>query len=107
RGAGYCTGRGVPPANPEIGGVYLGPQVEAAYIDETVAGLRSIMASLGMIAAAPQPARGQLLFGVSSRFEVNPSVGGFLQSNFAAPSDLGPRIEKGTKAGEGVDLPST
>jgi len=104
--ARYCNGRGVPTANPEIGGVYLGPQVEAAYIEETAAGLRSIMASLGMIAAAPQPARKQLLFGVNSRFEVNPSVGGFLQSNFAAPSDLGRRIEKGTKLGEVVDLHS-
>src|SRR5262249_34738778 len=59
-----------------------------------------------MIAAAPQPARKQLLFGVNSRFEVNPSVGGFLQSNFAAPSDLGQRIEKGTKRGEVGDLHS-
>ena len=42
----------------------------------------------------------QLLFGVKSRFEVNPSVGGFLRSNFASPGDLGRRIEKGEKLGE-------
>jgi predicted deacylase len=104
--ARYCNGRGVPTANPEIGGVYLGPQAETAYIEEAVAGLRSIMAALGMIAAAPLPAKKQLLFKVESRYEVNPSVGGFLQSHFTAPSDLGRRIEKGTKLGEVVDLHS-
>src|SRR5215467_13379557 len=87
--AGYCNAKGIPTANPEIGGVYLGPQAEAAYIEEAVAGLRSIMAAIGMIAAAPQPAKKQLLFKVASRYEVNPSVGGFLQSHFTAPSDLG------------------
>jgi predicted deacylase len=104
--ARYCNGRGVPTANPEIGGVYLGPQAEAAYIEEAVAGLRSIMAAIGMIAAAPLPAKKQLLFKVESRYEINPSVGGFLQSHFTAPSDLGRRIEKGTKLGEIVDLHS-
>jgi len=62
------------------------------------------MASLGMIATNPRPEKKQLLFGVKSRFEVNPSVGGFLQSNFSTPPDLGRRIEKGTKLGEVIDL---
>jgi uncharacterized protein len=104
--ARYCNGKGIPTANPEIGGVYLGPQAEAAYIEEAVTGLRSIMASLGMIATPPQPAKKQLLFNVKSRVEVNPSVGGFLQSEFSSPSDLGRRIEKGTKLGQVVDLHS-
>ncbi len=102
--ARYCNGKGIPTANPEIGGVYLGPGAEAAYVAEAVAGLRSIMASLGMITATPQTAKKQLLFGVKSRFEVNPSVGGFLRSNFSTPPDLGRRIEKGTKLGEVIDL---
>ena len=46
----------------------------------------------------------QLLFGVKSRFEVNPSVGGFLQSKFVSPGDLGRRIEKGEKLGEIIDI---
>src|SRR5262249_1419104 len=104
--ARYCVGRGIPTANPEIGGVYLGPQAEAFYMDEMVAGLRSIMASLGMVAAPPLPAKKQLLFGVKSRFEVNPSVGGYLVSSFATPADLGRRVEKGEKLGEVVDLHS-
>jgi predicted deacylase len=44
------------------------------------------------------------LFDVKSRFEVNPSVGGFLQSHFNTPSDLGRRVERGAKLGEVVDL---
>ena len=41
---------------------------------------------------------------MKSRFEVNPSVGGFLRSEFCKPSDLGRRIEQGTKLGEVVDI---
>jgi predicted deacylase len=102
--ARYCNSRGIPTANPEIGGVYLGPEAEVAYLDATVSGLRSIMASLHMISADRGALRRQLLFGVKSRFEVNPSVGGFLQSHFTRPSELGQRIEKGTKLGEIIDL---
>jgi predicted deacylase len=104
--ARYCNGKGIPTANPEIGGVYLGPETEAAYMQETVDGLRSMMASLGMISLPQRLQKQQLLFNVASRFEVNPSVGGFLQSNFTTPSDLGRRIEKGTKLGQVVDLHS-
>jgi uncharacterized protein len=102
--ARYCNSRGIATANPEIGGVYLGPEAEAAYLDATVSGLRSIMASLHMVSPDRSATQRQLLFGTKSRFEVNPSVGGFLQSHFTRPSDLGNRIEKGTKLGEIVDL---
>ena len=104
--ARYCNGKGIPTANPEIGGVYLGPQAESEYLAETVSGLRLAMASLGMIATPAKPEKKQLLFGVKSRFEVNPSVGGFLRSNYATPGDLGRRIEKGEKLGEVVDIHS-
>jgi predicted deacylase len=104
--ARYCNGRGVPTTNPEVGGVYLGPDVEAGYIDEAVGGLRSVMAALGMIEEPIRPAKRQLLFGVKSRFEVNPSMGGFLKSEFCKPSDLGRRVEEGTKLGEVVDIQS-
>ena len=102
--ARYCNGKGIPTANPEIGGVYLGPQAESAYLAETVSGLQSVMASLGMIAAPARPEKKQLLFGVESRFEINPSVGGFLRSNFTLPGDLGRRIEQDEKLGEIVDI---
>lgn len=102
--ARYCNGKGVPTVNPEIGGVYLGPQAESAYLDETVAGLRSVMAVLGMIPARETEPKKQLLFNVKSRFEVNPSVGGFLKSRFALPGDLGRRIEKGELLAEMIDI---
>jgi hypothetical protein len=102
--ARYCNGKGVPTVNPEIGGVYLGPQAESAYLDETVAGLRSVMAVLGMIPPQEAAPKKQLLFNVKSRFEVNPSVGGFLKSRFASPGDLGRRIEKGELLAEMIDI---
>jgi predicted deacylase len=102
--ARYCNGKNIPTVNPEIGGVYLGPDAESAYLAETVSGLRAVMAELGMISAQKAQSKKQLLFEVKSRFEMNPSVGGYLQSKFASPSDLGRRIEKGEKLGEMVDL---
>ena len=105
--ARYCNSKNIPTVNPEIGGVYLGPETESAYLSDTVSGLRAVMAALGMIPAPkPNPQKKQLLFGVKSRFETNPSVGGFLQSKFASPGDLGRRIEKGEKLGEIIDLHS-
>jgi len=104
--ARYCNGKGIPTVNPEIGGVYLGPEAESGYLREAVAGLRSVMATLNMIEAPAHPPKKQLLFQVKSRFEVNPSVGGFLRSSFDRPSDLGTHIKKGTKLGEVVDIHS-
>lgn len=104
--AGYCNGRGIPTANPEIGGVYLGPEAENAYLAECVAGLRGIMVELRMLEEAPPAPRRQLLFDVGSRFESNPAVGGFLRSRFASPADLGRRIDVGELLGEMIDLQS-
>ena len=44
--ARYCNGRGKPTANPEIGGVDLGPQTEGGYLREALTGLRCIMGVL-------------------------------------------------------------
>jgi predicted deacylase len=104
--ARYCNSRGVPTANPEIGGVYLGPEAEAEYLDQTLTGLRSVMAALGMIEQPPVQPKKQLLFAVKSRFEVNPSVGGYLRSRRDKPNDLGHRIEKGELLGEMIDIHS-
>jgi predicted deacylase len=43
---------------------------------------------------------------VNSRFEVNPSLGGFLRSKADKPGDLGRRIEKGDLLGEVIDIHS-
>lgn len=102
--ARYCNGRNVPTVNPELGGVYLGPDADRDYARDTLAGLRAVLASLNMIEAPAAPARKQLLFNVKSRFEVNPGVGGYLRSFFDRPSDLGRKVEKGEKLGELVDI---
>ena len=102
--ARYCNSRAIPTVNPEVGGVYLGPAADQLYMRELLAGLRSVMASMGMIEAPTDPTRKKLLFNVKSRFEVNPRVGGYLRSLFDQPSDLGNRIEKGTKLGEVIDI---
>jgi len=69
-------------------------------------GLRAVMGSLGMIATPNMPEKKQLLFGVKSRFEANPSVGGYLRSKFDKPSDLGRRVEKGELLAEMIDIHS-
>jgi predicted deacylase len=104
--ARYCNGRGIPTANPEIGGVYLGPIAEAAYIEQAIVGLRSVMSVLNMVKGPVKPAPKQLLFNVKGRFEVNPSMGGFLRSHFDTPAHLGEKIERGTKLGEVIDIHS-
>ena len=71
-----------------------------------IARVRSVMAALGMVKEPVRPAPKQLLFNVKSRFEVNPSVGGFLRSNFDTPAHLGKKIERGTELGEVIDIHS-
>jgi predicted deacylase len=102
--ARYCNNKNIPTVNPEVGGVYLGPAADHEYMREILAGLRSVMASMSMIEPVAEPAKKKLLFNVKSRFEVNPGVGGYLRSLFDKPSDLGRRIEKGTKLGEMIDV---
>lgn len=104
--ARYCNGKNIPTANPEIGGVYLGPDADREYMGQLVGGLRSVMAAMDMIDGISGETKKQLLFPVKSRFEVNPSVGGYLRSSFEKPSDLGKRVEKGTKLGEMIDIHS-
>jgi uncharacterized protein len=104
--ARYCNGRGVPTVNPEIGGVYLGPQAESAYLAECVSGLRGVLVECGLLEEDRPSLPRQLRFEVGSRFEANPAVGGYLRSFFDAPGSLGQRIERGTALGEIVDLQS-
>jgi predicted deacylase len=104
--ARYCNNRGIPTANPEIGGVYLGPHTENTFMGEIISGLRAVMSALKMIPAVSMPRKRQLFFGVKSRVEVNPSVGGFLRSSFCEPTHLGSKVQRGTKLGEIIDIHS-
>lgn len=101
----YVNSLGFPTVNPEIGGAYLGPTATNNYLEQAVSGIKGVMVALGMLpeeASVHVPR--QLLFGLKSRFEVNPTTGGFLQSFFEKPDDLGRRITKGTKLGEVIDV---
>ena len=101
----YANSRGIPTCNPEVGGAYLSRDDTRSYLDSMVSGLKGIMCHMKMISepAAAPPLR-QLLFDVDSRIEVNPGAGGFLQSEFESPSDLGMPVAKGAVLGRIIDM---
>ncbi|HET8608494.1 MAG TPA: M14 family metallopeptidase [Burkholderiales bacterium] len=99
----YLNARGIPTANPEVGGSYLGPENTVLYTRQAIAGIRGIMAALGMLDGAPG-ARRQLHFGQKARHEVRPGESGYLLSHFEHADDLGKRVAKGTKLGEIIDI---
>lgn len=101
----YANSRGIPTCNPEVGGTYLSRADTRGYLDSMAAGLKGIMRSLQMLpetGSAPPPR--QLFFEAKGRIEVNPGMGGFLQSEFESPSDLGKLIAKGTLLGRIIDM---
>jgi len=101
----YANSRGIPTCNAEVGGTYLGPENANTYLNQMVAGLKGIMSHLGMLPNdSPPPVARQILFNVKSRVEVNPAVGGFLESEFESPTDLGQPIAKGTLLGRIIDM---
>jgi predicted deacylase len=95
--------RNIPAANPEMGGSYLGPENTALYTRQAIAGLRGIMAHLGMLDGNAKPPR-QLDFNQQARHEVRPMHSGYLASNFEHAGDLGKLIKRGAKLGEVVDI---
>jgi hypothetical protein len=90
--------RNIPAANPEMGGSYLGPENTALYTQQAIAGLRGMMAHLGMIAGKTKPPR-QLHFELKARHEIRPKHSGYLVSNFEQAADLGKLIRRGAKLG--------
>jgi predicted deacylase len=95
---GYAGGvLGIPALGVEIGGPGFGKSLEDAWIEETVAGIGSIMHELDMIDESPlnPPAR-QLVYRDSAR--VNPKNGGFLRSNYSGDR-LSSEVERGTHLG--------
>jgi predicted deacylase len=101
--AHYVNGRGIPAVNPEMGGSYLGPENTTLYTQQAIAGLRGMMAHLGMLDATSKPPR-QLHFDLKARHEIRPRNSGYLVSNYEQAGDLGRRIAKGAKLGEVVDI---
>ena len=99
----YVNSRGIPTANPEMGGSYLGPDNTALYTKQAIAGLRGIVMAMGMLKGAIKP-RKQLHFDQKARREIRPKHSGFLVSRFERPDDLGQLVKKGTKLGEVIDI---
>ena len=97
------TRRRIPAANPEMGGSYLGPENTALYTSQAIAGLRGIMAHLGMLDERRPPPR-QLDFNQKARHEVRPRNSGYLASNYERADQLGQLVEAGTKLGEVIDI---
>ena len=99
----YVNSRGIPTANPEMGGAYLGPDNTALYTEQAIAGLRGIMVAMGMLKGAMKPPR-QLHFDLKARREIRPRHSGYLVSHFERPDDLGKLMKRGTKLGEVIDI---
>ena len=93
----------IPAVNPEMGGSYLGPENTALYTKQAIAGLRGIMAHLGMLDGDAKPPR-QLDFNQKARHDIRPAHSGYLVSNYEHPADLGKLIKRGERLGEVVDI---
>lgn len=88
---------GIPAIGAEVGGAGFGPALESKWRRETIEGVTSVMAKLGMVAEADghRPPR-QLVYSVSHR--VNPTVAGVLRSRFGG-GELGAEVSAGTVLG--------
>jgi uncharacterized protein len=88
----------IPTLGVEVGGAGFGREIEAAWHQKNVDGVRAIMGALDMIDGAPDPRpERQLVYRTSHR--VNPSVGGLLRPRLG-PERLGSPVEKGTLLAE-------
>lgn len=101
---GYANSLGKVAFNAETAGIYLAPSDTNSYIEKGVWGFLNVMKALDMLPGEPIAQPRQLKFSTASRIEVNPGRGGFLESHFQNPDDLGKRIVKGTKLGDLIDM---
>lgn len=102
--AGYANNLGKIAFSVETSGVYLAPQDHAAYLDAGVEGYRNVMRGLGMLAEPVAKPPRQIYFSNTARKEANPSRGGFLESHFQSPAELGRAVAKGTVLGHIIDM---
>ncbi len=101
---GYANSLGKIGFSVETAGVYLSPQHHTAYMKSGVEGYRNVMRGLGMLDETVRPPPRQLYFPGAARKESNPSRGGFLESAFQDPGELGQPVQKGTVLGRIVDM---
>jgi len=101
---GYANSLGKIAFGVETAGVYLSPQDHAEYMRTGVAGYRNVLRGLGMLEEPVAERPRQILFAGKARKEANPSRGGFLESGFQDPTELGKPVAKGTVLGRIVDM---
>ena len=101
---GYANSLGTPAFNAETSGVYLHPDDAAGYIEAGVRGFRNVMKTLNMLPGSVEALPRQLQFTPENRKEVNPTRGGYLESFFQRPDELGTRIAQGTTLGRLIDM---
>ena len=101
---GHANSLGKVAFNAETAGVYLAPDHSRQYVERGVEGFRNVLKALGMLKGEPVPPPKQLLFTPEHRKEVNPSRGGYLESFFQNPDQLGQPVAAGTRLGELVDM---
>lgn len=97
--AGHANSLGKIAFSVETAGVYLAPQDHAGYMATGVSGFRNVMRGLGMLDGPVAPPPRQVFFTGAARKEANPSRGGFLESCFQSPDELGKPVAKGTVLG--------
>ncbi len=101
---GYANSLGKPAFNAETAGVYLHPGDADGYIEAGVRGFQNVMKALGMLPGPVEALPRQLRFTPQNRIEVNPVHGGYLESFFQRPDELGTRIAQGTTLGRMIDM---
>jgi len=100
----YANKLGKPAFNVETAGVYLGPDATRYYVEKAVSGFVNLLRSLGMIEGPVAKPPRQLFFTPAERMEANPTRGGYLESYYERPSDLGKPVTAGQKLGELIDM---
>ena len=94
---GYAGAKlGVVPLIVEVGGAGFAPDLEEKWIEETVAGMMSVMRAIGMLPG--EPIRLERYLHYNRHFRVNPSVAGYLLPEIG-PDALCQEAPKGAVAG--------
>ena len=90
--------------NAETGGVYLSREDRDYYLINALKGIKNVMRTLEMFEGKIESKNEQITFDTKARIEVNPSLSGFLVSNYETHNDLGKLIKKGDQLGYIFDM---
>jgi predicted deacylase len=88
---------GIPGIIAEVGGAGFDPQLEAAWLDTNVSGVRGVMQHLGILPGQPNEAERVLVFNRVQR--VNPTSGGLIEPVFPAEDLMQREVQPGELLG--------